>query len=279
MPPTDLTRIGARAEAELFYQFGAVAPASAAEALGITVGRIGDGVVLSVRRDPMGGFWNKAIGFGLTEPVTDRLVTEILDFHRRHGSPSAQLQITPEVLPDNWAEIIAAHGLTPGGVLVKFAGEAASVKPATTDLRVGRIGERDIDEWAALTIEVFAGPHEHLAALLAATARTDSFQGFAAWDGDQMVGAANLFLYGETAHLNSGVTRKSHRNRGVQSALIAARAEYAVAAGHRWLVSEVAKPAVEGGNPSLNNMVRAGLIQQYDRTTWIWRPESAAEQG
>ncbi|RKR86127.1 acetyltransferase (GNAT) family protein [Micromonospora pisi] len=275
MSRADLTKIAELVEAEFMHRWGANAPESVLEAFGVTTGRIGGGVMLSLRNDPMGGFFNKALGFGITEPVTEKLITEIVDFYREHGSPLVHIQIAPEFLPGDWAEIAAAHGLTPGATLVQCAGAVGDVKPASTGLRVGPVGDQEIDEWAALTWELFGAPNEHLAASMSAAARSGMCHAFAAWDGDQMVGVANLFLDGESAHLNCAATRESHRRRGVQSALIAARAEAAAAAGCRWLVVEVDKPEVEGANPSLNKVARLGLTPLYDRTEWTWRPETA----
>jgi hypothetical protein len=57
-----------------------------------------------------------------------------------------------------------------------------------------------------------------------------------------MVGGGNLFVWGDAGKLTSGVTRESHRGRGVHSAVIAARAQAAAEAGCRWLVGhEVAQ--------------------------------------
>ncbi|MEO3772499.1 GNAT family N-acetyltransferase [Micromonospora sp. B9E7] len=274
MSPADLTRIAELVEAEVNYRLDAAVPEPTRRALGITTGRIGGGTTVSVRNDPTGGIFNKSLGLGVTESITDKVISEVLDFHRAHGSPMAHIQIAPELLPSDWAETRAVHGLEPGGELVRFAAEVDDVKPAGTDLRVGLVGAQETDEWAARLWEFFGVPDQHLIEVFAAVARTDGFQAFAAWDGDHMIGVANLFLHGKSAHLNSGATRESHRRRGVQSALIAARAEYAAAAGCRWLVSEVGKPEVEGTNPSLNNMARAGFTRLYDRRSWIWRPAS-----
>ncbi|MFI7608083.1 GNAT family N-acetyltransferase [Micromonospora sp. NPDC049366] len=274
-PATDTTRLAELLEAEVMYQLGLAGPESARRALGATVDRVGGGTVLSMSNDPLGGFFNKAVGLGLTEPVTDALITEVIDVYRRNGSPLAHIQIAPDRLPADWADISARHGLTPGSTIVRLVGEVDDVKPATTDLRVGPVDDRQVDEWATRTWEFFDAPNEHLAAILAAAARADGFQAYAGWDGDEMIAVGAVIVHGDAAHLNSAATRASHRRRGVQAALIAARAEFAAAAGARWLVTEVARPDVEGANPSLNNMARAGLTRQYDRTDWIWRPGAA----
>jgi hypothetical protein len=85
-----------------------------------------------------------------------------------------------------------------------------------------------------------------------------------------MVATANLFVDGEVGSLNAGATLPSHQNRGAQSSLIAARGKHAVAAGCRWLVAETGEPAEGAVNPSLNNLVRAGLQPRYARQNWVW---------
>ncbi|MET7750361.1 hypothetical protein [Micromonospora sp. NPDC005367] len=273
MTTRELISIAELTEAELMFQFAELAPDATRAALGITATHLGGGVVLSVRDDPMGGFWNKSLGFGLTEPVTAELIGEVIDFHREHGSPNARIQIAPELLPPDWDSIVAAHGLTLGNTVVKLVGAIDDFRPGTTDLRVGPVTEQDADKWGALLWELFGVPNGHLAATVAAGVRSGVFQGFAAWDGDEMVGVANLFGHGAAGQLNSGATRGSHRGRGVQSALIAARARAAAEAGRRWLVTETDLPKRPGGNPSLNNVIRSGLSQVYERTEWVWRPE------
>ena len=63
------------AEAEFMYQYESMAPNAVKAQLGISTTRIGGGVVLSMR-DDVTGYWSKAVGFGVTEPVTAALLAE-----------------------------------------------------------------------------------------------------------------------------------------------------------------------------------------------------------
>jgi hypothetical protein len=107
--------------------------------------------------------------------------------------------------------------------------------------------------------------------MVAAGVHVADFRPFAVWDGDEMVATANLFIRGQVASLNSAATLSSHRNRGAQSALLASRAKEAVNAGCRWLVAEAERPSGHSTNPSLDNMLRAGLRPLYNRHNWTWR--------
>jgi GNAT superfamily N-acetyltransferase len=269
-----LTAIGELIEAELIFRFAGAAPEQAKKALGIHSARIGGGVVLSMANDPMGGFWNQNLGFGVTEPVTAQLIGEVIEFHREHGSPKARIQIAPELLPPDWDDIVAVHRLTPGGTIVKLVGAIDDLRPGSADLRIGRIADDDADAWAALAWDVFASRNEDVEAMVAAAVHTGVYEVFAAWDRDEMVGGGNLFLHGGAGKLTSDVTRESHRGRGIHSAVIAARARAAAEAGCRWLVTETETAERPGSNPSLNNMVRAGLTPLYERVDWVWQPRA-----
>jgi GNAT superfamily N-acetyltransferase len=261
-------------EAEWMFQFEAIAPGPAASDLGIATRRLGGGVALSMRHDPT-GYWSKALGFGLDEPVTDDLIREILDFYREQGNAVATVQLAPSVLPADWPQIIARHDLRPGGQIVKLAcrAEEFSDRPSVTRLRVEPVRARDALAWATVVVRGFGMPTDGgLAETLAAVVDHPSVRPFAAWDDDEIVGGANLFIDQQVGSLNSGSTLPSHRNQGAQSALIAARARAAVDAGCRWLVAEAGKPPAGSTNPSLNNLVRAGLHPLYDRQDWNWNP-------
>src|ERR1700722_4093559 len=94
------TEAGAYADCE------AAASDAAKSALGTRQLRIGGGVALAMPNDPS-GFWSKALGLGFTEPVTAGLLERIIEFYRDCGMSAATLQLAPQVLPVDWADISA----------------------------------------------------------------------------------------------------------------------------------------------------------------------------
>jgi hypothetical protein len=269
-----LTALAERSEAEFMLQYEEQAPASAKAELGISTRRLEGGVVLSMRNDPSGGYWCKALGFGHETAVTEELVARIIDIYRAEGVSLAALQIAPSALPADWPAIAAAHGLTPGGEIVKLACAVEDLRldAVQTSLRVGPVESRDAVEWARVVAGTFGMPTEGgMLDMFAATVEHPGFHTFAAWDGEQIVAGGNLFVHDEVGSINSGATLPSHRNRGAQSAVIAARAAAAVAVGCRWVVAEAGKPPAGVSNPSLNNLTRIGLRPLYSRQNWTWR--------
>ncbi|MGR6917968.1 GNAT family N-acetyltransferase [[Actinomadura] parvosata] len=251
-----------------------MAPPEINDKLGIATARIGGGTVLSVREDPT-GFWSKALGFGFEEPVSADLIGRVVDFYREQDSRGAVLQLAPSVLPPDWDDIRARYGLEPGSYNVKLACRVEEFWPGDSGLRVTPLPAGAALEWARTAFRGFGMPEEGLAEMLAGGLADPGFHPYAAWDGDMMVATGNLLVRDGVGSLNAGATLPGHRNRGAQSALLAARAEEAATLGCRWLVAETGLPARGASNPSLNNMLRAGLRPLYSRRDWIWRPDTA----
>ncbi|GAA1872952.1 GNAT family N-acetyltransferase [Asanoa iriomotensis] len=260
-------------EAESMLAYESRAPAT----LDCTAARIGGGIALSMRHDPV-AYWSKALGFGYTEPITGAVVDRVVDFYRAAGTPTAVIQVAPSVLPPDWDEISARHGLRPMSPWLKLAAPLACVRPSGgTRLWVTEVGPDDAEEWAAVLLRGFGMPTDGLARMVAAAAGNPAVRTFGAWDGADLVGAAGLFVHGELALFNGAATLPAHRNQGVQTALITARLDAAQAAGCRWLVAETGKPAPGTTSPSLDNLLRAGLRIRYARQNWRWRNESTGE--
>jgi GNAT superfamily N-acetyltransferase len=259
------------AEAEFMYQYESLAPQSAKATLGIAAQRIGGGVALSMRND-VTGYWSKALGFGFAQPVTADLIDQVVKFYRAQHSPGAVFQIAPTVLPADWDAICLHHDIQPDSPWVKLACPIGDVGTAKTTLRVGPVAAENANEWASVTMRGFGMPEDGLVDMMAASAGNPQFHPFAAWDGDEMVATANLFVRDSIGSLNAAATLPSHRNQGAQSALLAARAKAAADEGCHWLVAEAGKPSEGEVNPSLNNLLRFGMRPLYDRQNWSWKP-------
>jgi GNAT superfamily N-acetyltransferase len=270
-PEDERIALAERVEAEFMYQYESMAPHPVNSQLGIAATRIGGGV-LSMRND-VTGYWSKAVGFGVSEPVTSALIDEVLEFYRAESSPGAVIQISPSARPADWDQLAAARNFRAQDPWFKLMCRVEDFGAAVrTELRVGPVAKNDAREWAAVALRGFGMPEQGLGDMMAtAAADHPGFRPFAAWDGDEIVASANLFIYGEVGSLNSAATLPDYRAKGAQSALLAARAKAAAEAGCRWLVAETGV-AHDRSNPSLNNMLRFGLRPRYERQNWAWTP-------
>ncbi|WP_256069843.1 MULTISPECIES: GNAT family N-acetyltransferase [unclassified Streptomyces] len=239
---------------------------------------MGGGVAVSMRRDPT-GFWSKALGMGFDEPVTADLIEEVCAFYRAQETPSAVLQLAPSVLPENWAEICAKAGLSAGSTWLKLAGEtdvvvrhaSASQRPPT-GLRVAAVENGQAGMWGSVMLRAFGMPEGSLAEMAGAAVGRPGWHSFATWDGSDLVGGGAMHVHQDTAQFFSGATLPQARGRGGQSALLAARARAAQAAGCGWLIAETRAGAPGSRNSSLHNTLRLGFRVLYERQDWIWRP-------
>jgi len=266
------TALAEGVEAETMYQYESMAAPSVKARLGIATTRIGGGVALSILHD-VTGFWNKALGFGFEEPVTYELIGRVVDFYRSQGNTRTTFQIAHSVLPPDWEEIRAAFGLRPTSHYVKLACRVEDFWPGESKLDVEPVRPEDVRQWATVTFRGFGMPEEGFTEMLAATYDHPDFHPLAAWDGDTMVATGSLFVRGQIGALTADATLREYRNQGAQSALLARRAELAAELGCRWLVTETGLPQEGRPNPSLNNMLRAGLLPMYSRRNWVWEPD------
>ena len=251
------------------------APAALRAELGVAAAGLGGGTSLAMARDPSGGYWNKTLGIGVTEPVTRELVEEVVAFYTRHGGDTATVQIAPALLPADWSEIAADAGLRAGHPWVKLARSLTDpvAEPPATALRTGVVEPGQLPEWAHTTIEGFGMSHQ-LDDMLVHT-RGEAFRQVAAWDGDRVVAAALLFLAGDTAQLFAAATLPGSRGRGAQSALIALRLRLAREAGASWVFAETGVESAGQHNSSLHNLRRAGFTDLYERPNWVWQRPAA----
>ncbi|MEV6286277.1 GNAT family N-acetyltransferase [Kribbella sp. NPDC051770] len=259
------------AEAEAVWGYENSAPPAVAERLKLASRRIAGGVVLAMP-DDVTNYWSKALGFGFESPVTLGLVEEIVDFYRSQGVRLATLQLAPSVLPRDWEAIREKTGFAAGGTWLKLARLAGLVESADTDLRVAAIAPEQAEEWATTLVRGFGMPTS-LVPMVAPVAGRPGFTAYAAWDGDEMVGASSLSIHNQVASFAGAAVLPAYRGRGAQSAMLAARARQAAADGAKWLSAETGKPADGEHNSSLSNMLRTGFEIRYERQNWIWRAE------
>lgn len=263
-----------QAEAEFMYRLNHDASAASRQALGLHAVRIGGGVLTLMTRDPTGGYWNKAIGLGLTEPLTGEVVDEVCRIVTAHGVAAMAFQMAPHAQPEGWERLLAERRMSPGATLVKYFGPATEPAPVDTDLRIGRLGVADAAAFGRVLRAGFEMPPDPALEAWFAELPTygEDWATFGAWAGDDLAGVANLFVHGDVLTLSGAATLPAFRGRGAQSALMAARIREGLAHGCRWISTETWPESPEHPNPSQHNMRALGLTELYERRDWGFRP-------
>lgn len=263
-----------QAEAEFMFRFNHDASPQSRRALGMDAVRIGGGVLTLMTHDPVGGYWNKAIGLGLDLPLTPEIVDEVLRLATERAVPALTFQVAPHARPDDWPRLLEERGLTPGSPFVKYFGPIPDPGPDHTDLRIDRLGADHAAEYGRVIRTGFGMPPDP--AMEAWFAEVPSFGDdwvtYGAWAGDDLAAVANLFVHGDVATLSGAATLPAFRRRGAQSALMAARIREGAARGCTWLSTETWPESPGNPNPSQHNMRQLGLTELYVRHNWVFQP-------
>lgn len=266
-----------RSEAEALFEFHAAALPEVQTALGMNRTRLGGGVVTSMTHD-VTSYWNKALGFGATEPVTSDLLAEIIAFYRAQQAPVAVIQIAPSQLPPDWPELCAQHGLREGSPWLKLAAPVDEVVSRAdaehSTLLCAPVPPQDAAQWGAVMMRGFGMPEPLYSDLAAGTATGhDHWYPHAVWLGSELVGTGTLAVRDGIGHMYGGAVLPHARQRGGQTALIGAGARMAQKLGCTALVAETGAEGPGEHNSSLHNMLRLGFTVQYERPNWIWTPD------
>lgn len=212
---------------------------------------------------------NRAIGMGMTGPVTPADLDALEAFYRERSLPSA-LDLCPladpslrDLLNERGYRIkmffnVYVRPLTPGET---FAAPA----PGVTVKLCRTPEERQL--WADTISRGFGGPNPNPApagpSISHTVAHRDSALHFIAYvDGLPAGGAALDILDGKTATMFSATTWTEFRNRGVQTALLQARLAEAAARG-----CDLAHVLTTPGTASQRNVLRAGFQVAYTKLT------------
>ena len=107
------------------------------------------------------------------------------------------------------------------------------------------------------------------AALIAAVVGRPGFHCFLAREADCAIGAATLFVEGNSGWCGYAATLPAARGRGAQNALFAARVRRAAELGCRNVYTETGQRVEERPDASYRNILRNGFLELYLRPNWV----------
>jgi GNAT superfamily N-acetyltransferase len=255
-----------RAEAEAWLSMYRHAPDPFADALGVTATAHGDVAVIGMAHADF-GLLNRTIGFGIGEPATEAQLDEILAVYQGLGVGAFVLQVSPEAQPASLVAWLAARGLVAGSAWAKTLRGDQPVPSVPSDVTVRPVLTADAATFGDVASGGFEMPAS-FAPLFAGVVGKPGWHTYLAYDGDEPVATAGMYVVGEVAWLGMGSTLPSHRRRGAQGALLAHRVEDGRALGCRWFVTETGAEDPEKPNGSLRNMLRVGFEIVYFRQNY-----------
>jgi GNAT superfamily N-acetyltransferase len=247
-----------------------VEAAAVADGFGADAVRVG-GAVCAVAAQIDEVTINRVIGLGISEPATGGDLDRIADVY---GSIRHAIALAPGARPAGLAAMLRERGYEPAHAWIKFARSPADPPAPATDLRIARIGPERADEFTAILAAGFELP-QSVTAMLSHLPGRPGWSWYLAHDGDTPVACGALFVHGRHGWLGQAATAPTHRRRGAQSALIAARIRAAADAGAEVVVTETGEIVDDRPTISYRNILRAGFRAVYLRPNYVSPPADA----
>jgi hypothetical protein len=221
--------------------------------------------------------FNRALGLGIDAPASEAAIESIVSIYHESKVRNFAVQISPVALTPGLLGWLTAERLAVRDRWSKMfrSGEARIVPHS--DLRIAPAGIEQSAAFGRVACQGFGMPIA-LAPWLEASVGRPGWHHYLAWDGDQPVATGALYVQDRVGWLGVATTLTTHRRRGAQLALMAARLRAGVELGCEWFVTETGEDSVERPNSSYHNMVRAGFSLAYQRPNYMRAQSSPAPQ-
>ncbi len=259
--------VAERFEIEAWSDFLAAAPAPVARAAGVEILRLG-GVTCFVAPGISSVEFNRAVGLGLDGPVGEAELEAVIEVYRSRSVGAGRIQIMeggPQAAA--LAERLTARGATVASRWVMLGRAGDEAPEGVSPLAIRELGTAEAEASGRVFRRAYGLP-EFFDQWTAAFVGRKDWRCFAAFDGAEMVSVAYLFQRGGRAILSGAATLPEARGKGAQKALLAARIAAAQAEGAGFIQSHTGLMRRDEGNPSLQNMLRAGLRPLHLRLNW-----------
>jgi GNAT superfamily N-acetyltransferase len=254
-------RIADAIEAEAMANLYAAAPAD----LELRAESLAGATLLLAPRLPV-SFFNRAIGLGVATPATDDVLDAVIGRFRAAGVAEYWLHLNPVAQPRDLAERLATRGFVPPArrSWAKFLRTPAAAAAHASHFLV-RVAEPRDAAAVATTVCAAYGMPAAIAPWFAALVGRAGWHVLVAETDGKIAASGSVFIAGQTAWLGIGATLAEYRNRGAQTALLAARIDLAARVGCTLLATETGESVAGERNPSLDNIRKAGFAQVCSR--------------
>jgi ribosomal protein S18 acetylase RimI-like enzyme len=234
----------------------------------LQIRKIGSGIATAAGKIDILAF-NRVIGLGLTEPVMEEQLKDIIRFYRPTGIPRIFVQLSPKVVTNDLSGLLDKHGLQHYNNWTKLYREVNPIPQAESSLRIEQIGEDRADLFARIIISSFEWPLM-VKPMVALPVGRKGWKHYLAYQGSEPVACAACFIKGKYASLAFAATLPDYRGLGAQSSLIARRFQDAAEAGCEWMVVETAEDKPERPVTSYRNLKQLGFELAYLRPNYIY---------
>jgi len=210
---------------------------------------------------------NHTVGLGEDTAATDDVLDSIAAFYADLGI-RYYLCVTPSAQPGDIRKRLTARGFTRGYDWMKFTRSVDQAPDASTALEVRLVDASGADDFGRVVAGAYGMPMD-IAPTIAAVPTIQAWSCYVAYDNGEPAAAGALFVSGHLGWLGFAGTLPSHRRKGAQGAILAARVERAAELGVETLVTETGVTTDGRANNSYRNIVRGGFAEAYVRENYL----------
>lgn len=266
MTPEEISRMVEYAEADAWADFFLAAPEDFRAEHGLQIERaFGSTILFSQSFDD--SFFNRVLGLGLSEPLYEGLIDDLMSYYLHQGRQSFCFPLSPLAQPPVVHDWLAWRGFQAGPWWPKLFRPAEPLAAPKNNLRIEPVTVQHAWIFAEVSCAAFGMSEAAWPWFAAAIDRPGWFH-YLAWADDQPAASGAMYIRGDVAWLGMGSTLPGFRRRGAQAALVARRIQDGIERGCRWFVTDTADDHPERPNPSYRNMRRAGFEVAYYRPTY-----------
>ena len=220
------------------------------------------GALVSLASEAPSILFNRTIGLGRERPASAEGVEEIHQKYAKAGVERYFVHLDPQAEPPQIRHWLTAAGLEPQRRWMKFERDARPVPAVKTALRIARIDARHGTAFGRIVADGF-DLGASAADLFPPVVERPGWHLLGAFDADELVAAGVLFMRDGSGYLNFAATAPSHRRKGAQRALLAARIDAARELGCTELFTETGEAVPGDPQHSYHNIERAGFVPAY----------------
>jgi GNAT superfamily N-acetyltransferase len=225
----------------------------------------GGAVVLAVPEAPDSPMLNRVVALGVERPATEDDVDAALA--TLAPGVTFYVAVAPAARPPELAGWLRDRGLEPGWGWMAFRRGVEPLPAPPTELRLVEVGDDEQAAAFAGVVRTAYGLPEALEPRLTSAWRV-GWQCWLALAGAEPAGAAGLFVEDGVGYLGLAGTAPSHRGRGAQSALLAARIARAAQLGCDLVLTETGERGPGRASGSYRNILRAGFQEVAVTANW-----------
>ena len=272
MLTTTLFRSIAMCEINAWQDMYSAAGNDISEKFGIKVFSIGSACISLAKNIDILAY-NRVIGLGLLQTAAEPMIDTIISKYKDANVKRFFIQIHPEASPPQLKDWFEKRNISHYNNWVKHYRGIENPPEIETELEIREVqNKKEAEKFGEIITQSFEWPDE-MKYWFANLYGRKFWKTYLAFDGDNPVATALLYVKDDCGWLSFASTLPDYRGKGAQSALIAKRIQDAAELGCKILTVETAEDNEQKRSQSLLNIQKMGFETAFIRPNFIWKAE------